>query len=117
MDDLLKQLFVSKVRIKILSIFLKDLTSSYHVRALVRLTNEEINAVRRELIKLEEIGLLKSAKEGNKRTYRLNKTCSIIYELRTVFFKQSEVGKKIITSLKNTTPNSKCRSIFECNFV
>ena len=60
---MLKKLFISKVRISILEVFLSNLDAAHHVRELVRILDEEINAVRRELMNLESAGLLKSKKE------------------------------------------------------
>jgi len=75
---MLKKLFISKVRISILEVFLSNLDAAHHVRELVRILDEEINAVRRELMNLESAGLLKSKKEGNKVVYRVNKDNSIL---------------------------------------
>ena len=63
---MLKKLFISKVRISILGVYLSDLDTSHHVRELVRILDEEINSVRRELMNLESAGLLKSKKEKYK---------------------------------------------------
>ena len=93
---MLKKLFISKVRISILGVYLSDLDTSHHVRELVRILDEEINAVRRELMNLEKAGILKSRREGNRNVYRLNKACPVIYELRSIFYKESEKGKKIL---------------------
>ena len=96
----LKKLFVSKVRIEILSLYLHDFDASFHVRGLTRELNEEINAIRREVANLEDVGILKSQKEGNKLVYRLNKKSPILYELRTIFYKESEIGQKLYNALK-----------------
>jgi hypothetical protein len=92
---MLKKLFISKVRISILEQYMSDLNATFHVRGLVRELDEEINAVRRELINLETAGILKSKKDGNKLVYRVNKKCPILYELRSLFFKDSAVGQNI----------------------
>ena len=97
---MLKKLFISKVRISVLEVFLSNLDAAHHVRELVRILNEEINAVRRELMNLESAGLLKSKKEGNKLVYRVNKDNSILWDLRAIFYKESEVGKAIIDVAK-----------------
>jgi DNA-binding transcriptional ArsR family regulator len=98
---MLKKIFISKVRVRILDTYLSNLNSAYHVRGLVRILDEEINAVRRELINLEEAGILKSKKEGNKLVYRVNKSCPILFELRSMFFKDSEIGSKILDVINN----------------
>ena len=93
---MLKNLFISKVRIRILEQYMLDLDASFHVRGLVRVLNEEINAVRRELLNLQDAGLLISKKDGNKLVYKLNKKCPIIPELRSMFYKESDLGKAIL---------------------
>lgn len=93
---MLKNLFISKVRVKILEQYMLDLNASFHVRGLVRILNEEINAVRRELLNLQDAGILKSKKDGNKLVYKLNKACPIIWELRSMFYKESSLGKAIL---------------------
>ena len=92
---MLKKLFISKVRVSILKTYLLDLKTSFHIRELVRELDEEINAVRRELINLEAAGILKSKKDGNKLVYTINPKCPVLYELRALFFKQSPIGKAI----------------------
>ena len=93
---MLKNLFISKVRIRILEQYMLDLNASFHVRGLVRILNEEINAVRRELLNLQDAGLLYSKKDGNKLVYRLNKKCPILQDLRSMFYKESNIGKAIL---------------------
>ena len=96
---MLKSLFVSKVRIKVLAKYMEDVNKSYHVRGLVRELGEEINAVRRELLSLKKAGLLESHKEGNKIMYSINKQCPILWELRSMFFKESDIGKLLYNTL------------------
>ena len=98
---MLKHLFISKVRIRILEKYMFNLKGVYHVRGLVRELGDEINAVRRELLNLKDAGILKSAKEGNKIVYTIDRTCPIIWELRSMFFKESDLGKKILACLSD----------------
>jgi hypothetical protein len=42
---------------------------------------------------LKKAGLLESHKEGNKIMYSINKQCPILWELRSMFFKESDIGK------------------------
>lgn len=98
---MLKKILISRVRIRILEKYLLNPSSSYHVRGLVRELNEEINAVRRELINLEDAGILKSKKEKNMLIYRLNKENPYIDDLRSIFFKNSKIGNKIMERAKN----------------
>jgi hypothetical protein len=92
---MLKQLFISKVRIKVLEQFFLNPLDQYHVRGLVRLLDEEINAIRRELINLQEIGILKSERQTNKIVFTLNPNCPILDELRTMVIKDSHLGHRV----------------------
>lgn len=96
---MLKSLFISKVRIRVLAKYMKDVNKSYHVRGLVRELGEEINAVRRELLSLKKINLLEAKKDGNKIMYTINKQSPILWELRSMFFKDSDTGKLLIEKL------------------
>lgn len=62
----LSDFIVSKVRVKLLKTFLENPKEMYHVRDLVRRTNEEINAVRRELARMETAGMVGKEKRGNR---------------------------------------------------
>jgi predicted transcriptional regulator len=59
-------LITSKSRVKLLNVFLGSPAEMYHVRELVRRTNDEINAVRRELAFLEKKGILIREPRGNR---------------------------------------------------
>lgn len=98
---MLKSILISRVRIRILEKYLLNPHSSFHVRGLVRELNEEINAVRRELINLEEAGILKSKKDKNMVVYTLDNRSPYISNLRTLFFKDSKLGQKILARVKD----------------
>jgi len=97
---MLKKILISRVRIRILEKYLLNPHISFHVRGLVRELNEEINAVRRELINLESIGLLKSKKNKNMIVYTLDNSSPYIADLTSLFFKNSKLGSKVIERVK-----------------
>ncbi|MEZ6255861.1 MAG: ArsR family transcriptional regulator [Patescibacteria group bacterium] len=98
---MLKDIFVSTVRVKLLKILLPQSDSEFHVRALVRSVGTEINAVRRELTRLQKIGLLKRRPSGNKVYYKVN-THSVYYpELLSLVSKEMGLGKAIIENAKS----------------
>ena len=97
---MLKNIFISKVRVRILKQYMFHPKEGYHVRGLVRLLDEEINAIRRELLNLKDAGILLSHKEGNKLVYDVNPECNIVNDLQAMFYKDSEAGKSIINSAK-----------------
>jgi len=68
----LKTIFTSKTRCKLINIFFSRPRELYFVRQLVRLCDEEINSVRRELSSLKNINLLLSEVRGNRLFYYPN---------------------------------------------
>ncbi|MEA3355008.1 MAG: winged helix-turn-helix domain-containing protein [Patescibacteria group bacterium] len=102
----LKDLFVSKVRVKLIQTFLKDPSEMFYVRQLVRITNEEINAVRRELARMEERGLVKKEPRGNRLYYFFVKSYDFYQELISLTAKTVGLGASIIKS-KNKLGNVK----------
>ncbi len=93
---MLEDLITSKTRVKILSLFLKDVEAMYHVREIVRQVSEEINAVRRELILLDKKGLLTREARGNRVYYFLDKSYPYLSDLIRLNVKEFGLGKEII---------------------
>ena len=69
---MLRDIIVSKVRIKLLEIFLSHPEEIYYVRQLVRELKEEINAVRRELSRMEKAGMVQKENRANRVYYWFN---------------------------------------------
>jgi hypothetical protein len=97
MDNLnfLQHLFISKVRITLLKIYLFDRERAYHIREITRISKEELNAVRRELIRLASIGFLKATKVANKVQYSLSKDFIFLGELESMFMKTYGLGSDL----------------------
>jgi len=93
---MLRDLIISKVRIKLLEIFLYQLSEIFYVRQLVRMTGEEINAVRRELIRLEGAGMLKKEPRGNRLYYWFNKRHPLFGDLLSLIHKTAGLGGQIV---------------------
>lgn len=112
---MLQSLFVSKVRAKLLHAFLKNPQEMYHVRGLVRKTGEEINAVRRELARMETYGLVKKEPRGNRLYYWFNPQFIFYSDLLSMVAKTTGLGKAII---KNRTKLGKIKfAMFSGRFV
>jgi DNA-binding transcriptional ArsR family regulator len=92
----LGDIITSKVRIKILELFFSNLKEIYHVRGIVRETDEEINAVRRELAKLENDGVLRKEPRGNRIYYSVRSEYSFYGDLKSIVAKTMGLGKAII---------------------
>lgn len=95
---MLKDLLISKVRVKILEIFFGEVGQMYHVRDLVRRTGEEINAVRRELAHLEQAGVLKKEERGNRLYYWLRQDYPLFQDLISIVAKTTGFGAQLIKS-------------------
>jgi hypothetical protein len=93
---MLGELIVSRVRVKILQLFFLNLGKIYHVREIVRRTDEEINAVRRELAHLDKAGILSNEKRANRLFYLLRKDYPLYYDLLELMLKTSGLGGEII---------------------
>jgi DNA-binding transcriptional ArsR family regulator len=92
----LGDIITSKVRIKILELFFSNLKELYHVRGIVRETQEEINAVRRELAKLEKDGILRKEPRGNRIYYSLRPDHPFFGDLVSMVAKTTGLGKAMI---------------------
>lgn len=94
----LSDIITSKVRIKILELFLADVSEMYHVRGIARATKEEINAVRRELERLEKAGMLKKEQRGNRLYYWLRDDYLFFGDLVSMVAKTTGLGGELIAN-------------------
>ena len=92
----LQYLLISKVRIKALNYFFFHIDVPIHLRAAVREFKEEINAVRRELSRLEECNILKIERRGNRKYFSLNYKHPFFPEILAIFHKSFGLGGDII---------------------
>jgi len=96
---MLKRLFTSNTRIKILTLFLLNPDEEYFIRELTRKLDEQINSVRRELDNLKKLGLLRSKTKNRKKYYLANKNFVIFQDLRNIIIKsmsgKDDLVKKI----------------------
>lgn len=93
---LLEDLIISRVRVKMLSLFLNNPATIYHVREVVRQVGEEINAVRRELAHLEKAGMLAKEQRANRLFYRFRKEYPLYFELMELVGKTTGLGWDIV---------------------
>lgn len=91
----LKHLFVSQTRLKLINILFYNPQEIYYVRQLVRLTDEEINSVRRELANLQKSGVISSEWRGNRLYYWADKQSSLFFNLLTIANQSSGLGLKL----------------------
>ncbi len=94
----LEDIITSKVRIKVLEVFYSNPKEMYHVRGLVREVKEEINAVRRELTRLESAGLLRKETRGNRIYYWPREDYPMYGDLISMVAKTKGVGGEMVTN-------------------
>jgi len=95
---MLKRLFTSNVRIKLLRTFLLKPDEEHYIRELTRKLDEQINSVRRELDNLKKTGVLKTKSKFRKKYYYTNKSFLFYEELRSIFQK----SESSISDIANT---------------
>ncbi|MDO8499024.1 MAG: hypothetical protein Q7S44_04535 [bacterium] len=92
----MEELFVSRVRVKLLELFLTTQEPLLHVREIVRRVKEEINAVRRELLRMEKYGLVTSEWRANRRLYHFRRDYIFYPQLLGLVAKSTGLGGAII---------------------
>lgn len=96
---MLKKLFTSNTRVKLLSLFLLNPDEEYFIRELTRKLDEQINSIRRELDNLKKLGILKSKSKNRKKFYIVDKDFIAFNELKSIIIKgqsnKDEIAKKI----------------------
>lgn len=93
---MLSDLITSRVRIKLLEIFLSIPGQIIHVRELVRRSQEEINAVRRELAHMEKAGMVTREQRANRVYYSFRKDYPLYYDLLNLITKTTGLAAAII---------------------
>lgn len=97
---MLKQLFTSNTRIKLLTVFISNPDGEFFIRELTRKLDEQINSVRRELDNLKKIGLLKSKTKNRKKYFHINPNFIFFEELRSIIIKALSSNDQLLANLK-----------------
>ncbi len=93
---MLEDIIISRVRVKVLTLFLTHPGTIFHVRDIVRKIGEEINAVRRELSHMEKVGIVSKEQRANRLFYTMRKDYPLYHELLEIIGKSSGLGWDII---------------------
>lgn len=92
----LSDIITSEVRVKIIRELFSETQRHLYVRELTRRVGTEINAVRRELKRLAQAGIIRKEKRGNRLYYLVRKDYPLYYELVAMVAKETGIGRKII---------------------
>ena len=84
---MLDALITSKTRLKLLLKFFLNSNNKSYLRGLETEFGESSNAIRIELNRFEDAGLLVSSTEGNKKIYQANKSNSIYNDIHSLLMK------------------------------
>lgn len=101
---MLEALITSKTRIKLLLKFFLNTESESYLRGLENDFCESTNAIRLELNKFEEAGLLITNTKGNKKIFRANTLHPLFSDINSIIHKYvgiDQIIKRIIVKLGN----------------
>jgi DNA-binding transcriptional ArsR family regulator len=93
---MLEDIIISRVRVKLLELFLTNPGKIFHVREMVRRTGEEINAVRRELAHLEKAGMVTKEPRANRLYYTFRRDYPLYFELLELIAKTTGLGQDLL---------------------
>lgn len=101
---MLSSLVTSQTRIKLLKKFFLNSNTKAHLRGLESEFGESSNAIRVELNRFEEAGLLYSLREGNKKLYQANSRHPLYLDIHSIILKETGIDRvidKVIHRLGN----------------
>lgn len=97
---MLEALITSKTRIKMLLKFFLNSNSEAYLRSLAQEFGESTNAIRLELNKFEQAGLLNSEMKGNKKLFRANTRHPLFSDIHNIMLKHLGIDKIIDNVVK-----------------
>lgn len=93
---MLQELITSKTRIRLLHMFFVNQENTSYLRELEQELNESTNSIRCELAKLEDLNLICSFKQSNRKYYQANTAHAFFTDIRNMLLK--EIGFDSINS-------------------
>ena len=90
---MLDSLVTSQTRIKLLKKFFLNSSTSAHLRGLESEFGESSNAIRVELNRFEDAGLLHSFPDGNKKMYQANRTHPLFGDIHSIILKETGIDR------------------------
>lgn len=101
---MLSSLITSETRIKLLLKFFLNSSTRAHLRGLEAEFGESSNAIRVELNRFEDAGLLKCLWEGNKKIFQANNLHPLFNDIHNIILKETGIDRvidKVIHRLGN----------------
>jgi hypothetical protein len=101
---MINTLITSQTRIKLLKKFFLNSSTKAHLRGLESEFKESSNAIRIELNRFENAGLLLSLREGNKKVYHANSSHPLYKDIHNIILKETGIDRvieKVINRIGN----------------
>src|SRR5450759_184055 len=92
---MINALITSETRIKLLRKFFLNSSTKAHLRGLESEFGESSNAIRVELNRFEEAGLLHSLRDGNKKVFQANRNHPLFCDIHNIIMKESGIDQVI----------------------
>jgi hypothetical protein len=92
---MINALITSETRIKLLRKFFLNSRTKAHLRGLESEFGESTNAIRLELNRFEEAGLLHSLRDGNKKVYQANANHPLFGDIHSIIMKEAGIDRVI----------------------
>jgi predicted nucleotidyltransferase len=100
--NLLEILFSSRVRARLLALFMLNPGARFYAQILARSIGAQYSAVWKELVRLERAGVLQSDTSSHIKYYSLNPRLPILNELRRIVLKTVGIGDAMRHALTNS---------------
>jgi DNA-binding transcriptional ArsR family regulator len=105
---MLKSLFSSSIRADLLALLLNSPDEKFYVREIAKLLRKNPSGVKRELDKLEEMGIVTSEKVANLKYFQANPETPLFSELKNLIAKSLGLPG----ALKNLLKSNEVRAAF-----
>jgi hypothetical protein len=92
---MINSLITSQTRIKLLKKFFLNSSTKAHLRGLESEFGESSNAIRIELNRMEDVGLLHSLRDGNKKVYQANRKHPLFDDIHSIIMKEAGIDRVI----------------------
>jgi len=91
---ILEQLFESQAKVKLMKLFFRNLDETFPIRDILKMLRVNPSSVRREMKKLEKIGIIRKIKKQGRIVYQLDEGFDFIKELKDLILKSTISSKE-----------------------
>ena len=96
---MLERLFTSRVRVRLLNLFITHPSESFYIRQITRITGETYNNIRQELQNLAALGFIQGERQANALYYKVNTEHFLFPEIKILILKTEAVGDRLREAL------------------